>query len=419
MVVLAAVMFCAVALVALIVSVTGGRSNDAGGSGERMAGGRLALAGLDTSAGSDRPIFRHSVVPGGVYTADELRNVLVQDAIAATHYQGLNPNAVRVETVKQERFAYVSYRKNDQIYWTRNKVRLSEGETILTDGANEIRARCGNCISETPQLPVAEIEPASVEFDQLVDDPGDPFLSASIRSALDSPAFGASAGSGRPGAGGGPAAGASSAGVSSTDPGGSGLIPSGSAGGGGGLGPASLASGDPSLGGQPGAPGFQSEVVRSAPGGPTTDDPASPASDSPSALGSTAGAAPGPSSTGTPGNQSHDLPSGPLVANVPGGPSAPGTSSPDGPPFGASFPESRLVPSGTAASIPPGIDPPPGFDPAIGLQPSASKAAPPTLGPKDGRRNDPAGASLPEPGMLILLGGGAAAVLLRQIRRRR
>ena len=154
---LAAVILCAAAIVAMIVSVAGGRSEDGRRSGSlfSFSGDRPELASLETPVGSDRPIYRLSVVPGGVYTPDELRTVLAQDAIAATHYQGLDPNAVRTETVKQARFAYVSYRKNDQIFWTRNKVRLSEGETVLTDGANEIRARCGNCISETPQLPVA------------------------------------------------------------------------------------------------------------------------------------------------------------------------------------------------------------------------------------------------------------------------
>ncbi len=197
--VLAAIILCAAGMVATIVSVAGGRSDDATRSGTRIVGEGLDLASLDTPVDVDRPIYRHSVVAGGVYTPDELRDVLVQDAIAATHYQGFNPNAVRAETVKQDRFAYVSYRKNDQIYWTRNKVKLSEGETVLTDGNKEIRARCGNCISETPQLPVAEVEPATAEFDQLVD-PGDPFLSAAIRSALGSPAFGPT---GRPGAAGG------------------------------------------------------------------------------------------------------------------------------------------------------------------------------------------------------------------------
>jgi hypothetical protein len=423
--VLAGIMLCGAAMVAMIVSVAGGRSDDARRSGELVTNAGLDLANLDIPVGSDRPNYRHSVVPGGVYTPDELRNVLVQDAIAANHYQGIDSSAVRVETVKQERFAYVSYRKDDQIYWTRNKVRLSEGETILTDGAQEIRARCGNCISETPQLPVAEVEPASVEFDQLADDSnGDSFLSAAIRSALESLSLSSGGGSRTPGAvGGGPAAGAPSAGAGS-----SALMASGSVGGGGNAGPTrlasrptTLASGGPSFGGGAGGAaldaGGQPGDSPSSPGSPSTGDPGSPAANPPSVSGSSAGA-PGPASGGTPGSPAVAIPSAPSVANAPANPSAPGAPRSDGPGSATPFPESAFVPSGTAASIPAGIDPLPGFDPETGVQPSESQLTPSAVGSQDASGDDPAVASLPEPGMLLLLGGGAAAAVLRRLRRR-
>mgnify|MGYP007054665806 CR=1 FL=1 len=174
---------------AAIVSVSGGRGNP-GNAAALIADDSPELTSLDAPANleSDRPVYRHSVIPGGAYTPEELRTALVKDPVAATHYEGLNRNAVRQEIVKRDRFAYVSYRKNDQIYWTRNKVRLAAGETILTDGTQEVRARCGNCISETPMSPVAETEPDLIELDRLVDDdepggPDEPLLSAARRSA--------------------------------------------------------------------------------------------------------------------------------------------------------------------------------------------------------------------------------------------
>src|SRR6186713_1029082 len=72
--VLAAVILCAAGLVAMIVSVAGGRSDDATGSGTRIVGEGLDLASLDVPIDVDRPIYRHSVVAGGVYTPDELRD---------------------------------------------------------------------------------------------------------------------------------------------------------------------------------------------------------------------------------------------------------------------------------------------------------------------------------------------------------
>jgi hypothetical protein len=65
----------------------------------------------------------------------------------------------------------MSYRRGDQIYWTKHKVRLRQGETILTDGVTQVRSRCGNCISLDPMQPTAEDEPESVEFEALTSEP--------------------------------------------------------------------------------------------------------------------------------------------------------------------------------------------------------------------------------------------------------
>ena len=65
-----------------------------------------------------------------------------------------------------DREAYVSYRKDERIYWTKNKVRLHKGELVLTDGQTVIRSRCGNQVCETPQSPVARAaDPPLPEFD--------------------------------------------------------------------------------------------------------------------------------------------------------------------------------------------------------------------------------------------------------------
>ena len=420
---LAAVMLSAAAMVAMIVMVAGGRGDDARRPGELVTGAGFELANLDLPVDSDRPNYRHSVVAGGVYNPDELRDVLVRDAIAANHYKDVNPNAVRVETVKQERFAYVSYRKDDQIYWTRNKVRLSEGETILTDGAQEIRARCGNCISETPQLPVAQVEPASGEFDQLVDDSNtstDSFLSAAIRSALEALSLSPGGRSGSGAVGGGQAA------ATSTGAGRPALMASGGGGGGGGVGPtslasrpATLASEDPSFSGGPAGSsvgaGAKPGDSPSSPGSSSTGGPGYSAN--PPAGGSSAGG-PDPSQAGTPSGPAGATPNGQSLASAPGNPSAPGAPGSNGPGSGAQFPESGFVPPGTVASMPPGINPPPGFDPETGVHPSASNLTPSTASQQNESGDDPVGAALPEPGMLLLLGGGAAAVALRKLRSR-
>src|SRR5436190_14777716 len=47
--------------------------------------GDITLNGLQA-----RPVYSGSVVPGGVYSIDELRAAIARDPIVAAHYRGLN-----------------------------------------------------------------------------------------------------------------------------------------------------------------------------------------------------------------------------------------------------------------------------------------------------------------------------------------
>ena len=366
-------MLAAATLAAAAIVLSGGRGNESDSTESLVVGYAPELTIPDASVGSDRPIYRHSVVPGGVYTPDELRDALALDAVVAAHYTGLDANAIRADIVTRDRFAYVSYRKNDRIYWTRNKVLLTEGETILTDGASQIRARCGNCISDTPMLPVAESEPDPVEFDRLVDESepanaGEPSLAAAVGplgSDYSGPGGFAAPGGfagGPAGGAGGPVGGASASGETGVPPGAS-IVGEGPRGGG------SFPAGFPGLAG----PSF---------GGP---------------------------------------------AGFPGvGPSS--VPSPGGPTSGEPFTESPFVPPGTTPWLPPGVIPPPGFSPPPGFGPPPpdfsplpeSEPIPPGSDQDDGPGGgSPDPVSVPEPGTILLVGGGAAAALFRKLRAQR
>jgi hypothetical protein len=138
---------------------------------------RPASPPLDKAAPSREPalpartVFRHSVVPGGVLTADEVERAMVHDGIVAAHYSAINPRELHVETLPEDRAAYMSYRIGDEVFWTKQKVRLPRGETILTDGAHQIRTRCGNCIAFAPMSPTSDDEPDAMEFDALIGEP--------------------------------------------------------------------------------------------------------------------------------------------------------------------------------------------------------------------------------------------------------
>ena len=139
-------------------------------------GGDLGMTddGQLLTSGLGRPVYMHSVVPGGVYSGSELRTAIRDDVVVAAHYRNLDQSRLRTEVVQQDRYVHVSYRKGDQVFWTKNKVLLRQGETIITDGNTQVRARCGNCISEAPLLPTSESEPEVIEFEKLVEAPATP-----------------------------------------------------------------------------------------------------------------------------------------------------------------------------------------------------------------------------------------------------
>ncbi len=99
--------------------------------------------------GAVRPVYRHSIVPGGVYSAEEVQAAIVRDPIVAAHYEKLDSAKVVETVLDKPRAVYVSYRIGHRTRWTARKVVLPAGERLLTDGTTVVRARCGNLVSET------------------------------------------------------------------------------------------------------------------------------------------------------------------------------------------------------------------------------------------------------------------------------
>ena len=97
----------------------------------------------------DREYYPYSVIPGGVRTAEELRDAIRRDPVVAKHYADFNLDRVRVERLTQPRLMHVSYRIGQRIFWTGKLLHIKAGETVLTDGVNCARGRCGNRLSET------------------------------------------------------------------------------------------------------------------------------------------------------------------------------------------------------------------------------------------------------------------------------
>lgn len=115
-----------------------------------------------------RAVYPYSVIPGGVLSNAELRRVVVRDRVAADHYQDFSVERARLEIVAKPRLVFVSYRVADRVYWTRKRILLKAGETILSDGIHQARTRCGNRIADTPQGNSRTPEPDEKTLDTAV-----------------------------------------------------------------------------------------------------------------------------------------------------------------------------------------------------------------------------------------------------------
>lgn len=121
---------------------------------------------IKASPNAPRPFYPYSIIPGGVGSREDIAQRVKTDRVVANHYATFDIKKAHTVTVTKPRAVHVSYRKGDKVYWTAKKMMLAQGETLLSDGTNEIRGRCGNRISDTAMLPVAMGEPTAAELDQ-------------------------------------------------------------------------------------------------------------------------------------------------------------------------------------------------------------------------------------------------------------
>jgi len=129
----------------------------------------------------DRVFYPYSVIPGGARNVAELKEAIAHDTSVAEHYADFNLSKTRVITLTAARAVYVSYRVGDGIFWTKNRLNLAAGESVLTDGEHMARTRCGNRISAAPVQLSSKAEPAP----EAMEVPADSVLLARLDSPVE------------------------------------------------------------------------------------------------------------------------------------------------------------------------------------------------------------------------------------------
>ena len=131
----------------------------------------VPAAGDANRESSYRPVYPYSIIPGGIRSVKELKNAIAQDPLVKAHYRGFDLANARIVRLNKDRAVHVSYRRGSGIYWTKKKITLFKGETLITDGKNASRMRCGNRISDPPVAPSSPEEPPPALFDEPVAPP--------------------------------------------------------------------------------------------------------------------------------------------------------------------------------------------------------------------------------------------------------
>jgi hypothetical protein len=116
--------------------------------------------------GVKRLVYPYSVIRGGVANPEELKHVMEHDAVVSRHFKGFDYQRARVVQVSEKQAMYVSYRIGDRVYWTRRKVSLHQGETLITDGTIVARTRCGNRVAPAPLDTGSPLEPSADELEE-------------------------------------------------------------------------------------------------------------------------------------------------------------------------------------------------------------------------------------------------------------
>jgi hypothetical protein len=117
-----------------------------------------------------RRLFPYSVIARGVQSNRELKNAMAKDPVVAAHYAGFKVARTHIVRLDHDRAAYVSYRLGNVVFWTKRRVIIPAGESLLTDGESMARTRCGNRLSVSPEAPVSPEEPSAMILETLQED---------------------------------------------------------------------------------------------------------------------------------------------------------------------------------------------------------------------------------------------------------
>ena len=134
---------------------------------EVPSGGTIGYKTIIFDTHVRKPIYGHSLLPGGADSISDLRFKIQQDPILREWYNSFDWNNAHLWQACGRKI--MTYRKQDRIFWT---VREINGcQDAVTDGKRLILLRCGNEVSAHPRIPVEASDPGDLETPKFDDTP--------------------------------------------------------------------------------------------------------------------------------------------------------------------------------------------------------------------------------------------------------
>src|ERR1700688_3084262 len=107
--------------------------------------------------------YPHALAKCGVASSADFET-LRDDPFLREHYSEVG--MVHPAVLTADEWDFASFRGKNGIVWTPTRILVRAGELVFRDRAgNTVRARCGNRLSQEPQVPVAFVMPPEMEHE--------------------------------------------------------------------------------------------------------------------------------------------------------------------------------------------------------------------------------------------------------------
>lgn len=108
------------------------------------------------------PHYNLAVIKDGLTSIEDFKRHVQDDAILYSRFANFDWASARIIQLPAMR-VFVSFRRGNQIFWTKGLRTVESGAWAITDGHTTVLMRCGNEISFVPERPNQDLSPGLIE----------------------------------------------------------------------------------------------------------------------------------------------------------------------------------------------------------------------------------------------------------------